>query len=479
LGLSWDEASFVYNGWAISLWHRDEFANFMPLVFRSYGDYKPPLLVYTLAVVYKIFGLKVLTIRVISAISGVISVLGIYKLGTILKPKLVHFSVLAMLLAGLSPWAIHFSRLGYEANIAVLFVILGSIFLLKGKKNANYWFLAALLFALSLYSFHNTKITVPVLIGGFTILNWAFVKSKLKKAVAAGLLFLLLALPMLYATVYFGAGERGKQTLIFYEGDRLAPLTEVIPELMGNLANQLSVGFWIEGWDSVSIRHMTPGAGVIYSIELAFLVMGLVVLIKSKAENDKYLILWFVAGLLPAILTHNTPHAVRSYMAMPAVILIIANGIWSFGLWMRKLLGRKALVVYLLLGGAYFLNVSSYLKTYYEVYAATSATDFQYGYREVVDLVNKYKNGIEKIVVSDKYGQPYIYFLIYNQITPQQFLFGALSLFEFREINWPEKSENTLYVATPEEISPADLGVIEVISVPNTNRPVFVIAETK
>ena len=44
-GYTYDEAGIIYDAWSISLWHRDQFAHFMPLSFQSFGDYKPPFLI--------------------------------------------------------------------------------------------------------------------------------------------------------------------------------------------------------------------------------------------------------------------------------------------------------------------------------------------------------------------------------------------------------------------------------------------------
>jgi len=475
-GLSWDEAAFTYNGWSVSLWHRDEYANFMPLVFKSFGDYKPPLLVYTLGTIFKLSGLRVDMIRVVSAFSGIATVILMYLLAKEIRPKVKRWSLLVMALGALSPWAVHFSRLGYEANMALPLVGLGVLLLFKGLNNQRFWWMAAIVLASSLYAFHNAKITVPVLLLGFGVLNWQKIGQYLKKAMIATLLFIALSWPMVIATLYSGAGERGVQTLIFFEGGKLASFTRVTTELVTNVGNQLSLGFWIEGWDATSVRHMSPGYGVIYKVELVFLIIGLIGLIRSKNNKDRFVLWWLVAGLLPAILTHTTPHAVRSLLALPAVVLVIAEGMWVIYRSLESL-GRVRWMIAVLLLLVYVGQIKAYLENYYTAYAVESATEFQYGYKEAVAVVNKYKNDKDKIVITDAYGQPYIYFLLYNQITPEQFLFGQLALYEFRTIHWPEGQNKTLYVGTPSEIPLSDPGVLEIITIPNTDKPVFVVAE--
>ena len=48
-GLFGDEAAFGYNGWAISHYGVDQYGVPWPLFFRSFGDYKGPVGVYSVA----------------------------------------------------------------------------------------------------------------------------------------------------------------------------------------------------------------------------------------------------------------------------------------------------------------------------------------------------------------------------------------------------------------------------------------------
>jgi hypothetical protein len=82
-----------------------------------------------------------------------------------------------------------------------------------------------------------------------------------------------------------------------------------------------------------------------------------------------------------------------------------------------------------------------------------------------------------KLVVTDGYGQPYIYALLYFGYTPEQFQQGALANVLFTPIKWPNDDENTIFVATPKEIPVDDPSVTDVVKIPDTDIPVFVIAK--
>ena len=71
--LLWDEAALGYNAYSISQTLRDEYGQFMPLIFKSFGDYKPGLYVYLAVPFVTIFGLNEISVRLPSIILGALS----------------------------------------------------------------------------------------------------------------------------------------------------------------------------------------------------------------------------------------------------------------------------------------------------------------------------------------------------------------------------------------------------------------------
>ena len=53
--LLWDEAALGYNAYSIIKTGMDEFGKFLPLIFKSFGDYKPGLYVYLAIPFVKLF----------------------------------------------------------------------------------------------------------------------------------------------------------------------------------------------------------------------------------------------------------------------------------------------------------------------------------------------------------------------------------------------------------------------------------------
>src|SRR3989337_2916838 len=120
LGFTWDEAALGYNAYSILKTGRDEHSQVLPIVFKSFGDYKPGLYIYFTTPIVKALGLTECATRLPSAIFGTLLILVVYLLTK------NHF---ASLMLAINPWAIHFSRGAWEANLALLLTTLATVLL--------------------------------------------------------------------------------------------------------------------------------------------------------------------------------------------------------------------------------------------------------------------------------------------------------------------------------------------------------------
>ncbi|MBI3282756.1 hypothetical protein HYZ70_01635, partial [Candidatus Curtissbacteria bacterium] len=73
--LDWDETAHGYNAYSILKTGRDEYGYKLPLSFRSFDDYKPPIYTYLVVPSVAIFGLSDFAVRFPSAVLGVLAVL--------------------------------------------------------------------------------------------------------------------------------------------------------------------------------------------------------------------------------------------------------------------------------------------------------------------------------------------------------------------------------------------------------------------
>ena len=156
--LDWDETSIGYNAYSILHTGKDEYGNRLPLSFRSFDDYKPPILIYLTVPSVAIFGLTELAVRLPAAVFGVIGVIAVYFLvkellqsksgkKTITPEVQQSIAFLALIFLAISPWHLQFSRAAFEGNIGLTFLLLALIFFLKrGRRHITIFFFSFLHF---------------------------------------------------------------------------------------------------------------------------------------------------------------------------------------------------------------------------------------------------------------------------------------------------------------------------------------------
>ena len=139
----WEEVALGYDAYSISQTLKDHHGNFLPLVsFESFGDWKPSGYFYILVPFVKLLGLKLLVVRLPSALAGMAIVVGVAVLIWILVKETKLFahlrkktqtrfvylaSFVAMFIAAVSSWGIMFSRAAWEANLSTAFLLWGVI----------------------------------------------------------------------------------------------------------------------------------------------------------------------------------------------------------------------------------------------------------------------------------------------------------------------------------------------------------------
>jgi len=108
-GLYIDEAAIGYNAYSMLRTGKDEFGMPFPILFRSFTDFKVGSYEYMLIPIYKIFGMSVLTTRIMTTFWAIIGIIVL----TLLVKKYSGSTGLALicgLLLSVSPWHILFLR---------------------------------------------------------------------------------------------------------------------------------------------------------------------------------------------------------------------------------------------------------------------------------------------------------------------------------------------------------------------------------
>src|SRR5690606_11894421 len=106
----------------------DENGQLFPLVFKSFGDYKPGLYIYLAMPFIFLGGLTEAMVRLPSALAGTLAVFLVYVALRLVRNELPfaflknYSPVFAALSLALNPWHIFFSRGAWESNLSLTLV---------------------------------------------------------------------------------------------------------------------------------------------------------------------------------------------------------------------------------------------------------------------------------------------------------------------------------------------------------------------
>jgi len=180
-GLNFDEAG---NGVAaLDILHGT------PKIWWQIGGGKEPLWPYLVAAGTAILGNTPLTLRLLAAWTGWLTVAAVYPLVRIMfKDRHAHLiGLFTMLGLALSEWHLHFSRLGFRAVLLPLLSALGFYFFWRALANVWdtagrwwrwQWLLAALFIALAIYAYLAARL-LPLVLLLFFGLNWLLYRLSL------------------------------------------------------------------------------------------------------------------------------------------------------------------------------------------------------------------------------------------------------------------------------------------------------------
>ncbi len=508
-GMTWDEAAIGYNGHAIVVARRDEWLVKLPISFRSFGDYKAPLAIYINGIFTTLWGMNLWAVRLPFALANVVGVALMMLMAhrvfsksvPVVFPRLPAAAPAWLTLGSgwwltTSPWHFHYSRVGFESGMALTFLLLGMWLLLewltviKQTSTKRAWWpqaiiltAAAISLAASMYTYHSAKGVVPALVIMVMGLWWRRLWA-LKGTVITFLGVLFLALyPLLKDTFQGSGGERFEQASLFTKG---LSVNELLIKIISQFGVHFSPAFLIQG-ATTTLRHGDGQWGVLLVTTFILGIIGCVAMVHgfyriyrgqlpfNAIRLPLFFWAWILIGVLPAAVGIDVPHSNRALLALPGFLLLAGWGMawminelmalpWSLhfpGTHQEKnTLAKAALGSLVLIHSLLFV---AYLNHYFTVFGPASATEFKDGYLDVFEYIRPYENGISEetavnqIVISGRYGQPYIYALFSRETNPISYQGGALNryLFVNKVTSADLERPKALVVATGEDDVPA------------------------
>lgn len=500
--LNIDEVAYGYSAYSILKTGKDENGQFMPFVFRSIGDYKNPILIYSLVPSIAVFGLNEFGVRFPTALAGALSIPIFFFLLQALT-KDIRISLIGTVLLTTSPWHIFYSRFASDHLMSTFFLILGMFAFVKIEQS-KWWILSSAgILVLSMYTYHSQRIFIPIFI--LTILFFSRNKQSLNFSLRSkyklrqsniklfSVSFFLLVLPVFFLSIFGPANTRAKMVFLTQDIDYTRYVVLDHAERFGEFF--LLFFFWIKRYlnyfqpDFLFFNGLnmttsgTLGLGVLHFFELPLLILGIFELIRRKMNCKNIIIAWILVGLIPTSVTNNEQNSGRSLLILPALIVVLSLGALRFWEITKKLSNRylklSILSVYALLIVIFLIHAFLVFHIYFPIQRGEA---YMEGTRETVLYALQNKNKYSEIVYDPYRGVeapyivniPYMYILFYSKYDPTLFqnevrrygddLFG-FDKFTIRRIDWrvDRAKERVLFIGSPWSLPLKDLKDEEIL----------------
>ena len=509
----WDEASIGYEAYSISQTGKDMHGNsWFQAIFPGYGDYKAPVYIWLASISIKLFGPTTSAIRIPSALFGSLSILAIYFLSKeIFKKESIALATATALT--LLPGHIQFSRAGFEANVALFFIILFLLFLQIGIKKKQYIVYSSLPAIIATYTYFSARVIIPLILFLWLISNIKNIKKIILPSILFILIFVIGYIPIFNSPHYQNSNILRLSTesvldnhpqIVYANSLRLADgntllsriihhrFTYTTKEFLINMSDHFSSSFLFFSGDP-NPRHSTGLSGVALPTSIILFIIGLLSLIKNKKHVFYILSLWIVF-LIPASIPTKTPHLLRSLGSLIPISIILGLGL-SKSIKLLKLSKTNKnslrffsfIYIFILL-----INFSAFYYHLQTIYPKENNIAWQDGYPQLAKYINDNYHQYDQIMAppGDRFFLYALYYLQYppkdiqasqadNLINnPNSFSISKFGKVELTNIDWTKFeniSQNTL-VITNIDNTPKDIAIKDTIKDINQN-PIYVSLE--
>ncbi len=414
----------------------------MPLHLKSFL-YSPAGYSYASIPFIATFGLNAFSIRFASALFGTLTILTTYFLvKELFKKSSYAIAEVAAILLVLSPWHINLSRVATENTLVVFFITLGTLLYLIWHRSNRLVFLFAsfLSFALTLFIYQAPRAFLPLFIPVLLLVY----RKNLRLSLVLFFLTIILPVVLIFrspvlslrlntVSIFSNAGPQLTLDESLRE-DGVAGQSTIIARVFHNKAvayTQLLLQNYFSHFSypflftdkGLPDRYRIPNQGLLFLVELPFLLIELYALFKDRKPYSWLLLSWiFLAPIGSSIAFDDVPNLQRTLLIFPALSITIAIGLLQVVNWLKvQKHSFIRLFAYSFISLFATLNVASYLHSYYVHQPIHQPWRRHEGYKELVAKVNELLPNYQKAIITDRQSAPTVFFLFFGKYDPAKF----------------------------------------------------------
>ncbi len=443
VGFHRDEAFLGYNAFSILKTGREMTGEVLPIHLRSFL-YSPAGYTYAAIPTVALFGLSPFSVRLPSALFGILTIVAIYFLTRLLfsHSHSAFVSLSASAFLALSPWHINLSRTATENTLVVFLLTLATYFSLLyiQKKHFLLFFISLLAFASTYLIYQAPRAFVPLLVPVLFLYGYKSMPRghRLPSILLTVVLIfipviMIVSSPTLSTRVrtvsVFASTETQLTTDESLREDSMANVPPVLSRMFhnkitayaqtitDNYFHHFSYDFLLTD-KGLPDRYRVPGFGLMYPLEAVFAIIGAAILLLNSRRLAFLLLGWvLMAPLGSALTSDDIPNLQRTLIVFPSLAIIAAYGFTWTGIQLQKSRRRTALIVFA--AGVTLISTASYLHAYYVQQIYHRPWYRHEGYKLLVEEVNALLPGFTKAVITNHESSPMIFFAFYNKTDPR------------------------------------------------------------
>lgn len=395
-GLNSDELLKAYDGASVIRHGIDHHGESWPLFFRQSGEYSPPLYIYTTGMITGFFGINECTTRIPSTLFGTASVFLTFLL--VRQRWGVTTGFWAAFLVMVSPWCVQYSRIGWEAISLVPLQLAGVYFLWRWKQQnrMSHIVLAALFWGATVYAYPTARLTTPLMLFAFLVLNYTWIKDRLLQVSLGAVTLIIIWVPFLWAlsTNHEAMQARWQFVSIFRRDDWLWLF-------VSGYMQHISPVFLFWSGDISPMHNLLGGQALL--VLLPFVLTGLYAVLHTRSPEGLLLIAWFLIMPIAPSLTfdefdpHSIPSSLRCIGMVPVLEIFAAVGIGHILAGSKK---TRRVILSWATGLLVVINAGVVGYDAFVNYPHRSASAWQQGLREAVEYTETRKAHHDRIVFS-------------------------------------------------------------------------------
>ena len=416
IGLNVDEAGIIYDAYCIEEYGTDRFNNSYPAYMINFGGGQSALYTYITAILFKIFGVSLTVARIPALIFSILFMVFGFLITKDFKNK--KLAILVEFLIVIAPWHFMQSRWALDCNL-MSSMLLMSIYTLIKAKNKILYFIAGVLFGISLYTYALSYIVIPIIL--LLLLGYMLYikKIKISDITVFAIPLAIIATPLiLYMLVNMGVLQEIKTPYMSILKMWTFRIGEVnFNNIFQNFINMFKCIFAFD----MNNYNAFPTTGTLYYISIPFAIFGFYKSIKNVCQDfkqmkfglDIVMLINFIAVFICGILI--VPGINRINAIYISVIYYTALGILYVSENRKYVLG---IIITL-----YLVFYVMFLYQYFGIYGKQeSVVGFNKSAIEVVKYIESNDKFDGKLINPRlRVTQPYIYVIIAKQMTPIEF----------------------------------------------------------